>query len=156
MLSSSAVPVVCAVLARDGQVLLAQRPDGKQEAGFWEFPGGKIEVGEEPAEALRRELSEELGCAVAVTEPGPVVVHQYAWGSVELRPYLCHLLPDSGEPRAHEHADLVWVSLRDLEKRPLAPADVPLLPWVKRCLGEEATQQLNRSHKPMPDARSSC
>lgn len=125
------VPVVCAIIERGGLILLAQRPAGKRLAGLWEFPGGKVEPDEQPAAALHRELAEELGCLVTITRPGPPVVYHYEWGSISLHPFLCQLAPGSENPTPHEHTALSWVRPEDLISHPLAPADVPVVQWLR-------------------------
>ena len=128
--SSQPVDVVCAVIRRDDQFLLAQRPPGKRLAGMWEFPGGKVDPGEDPATALHRELMEELGCTVTILELGPPVLHQYDWGVIRLIPFLCELTPDSPPPHPHEHTALNWVFQKKLLCPELAPADVPVVKWI--------------------------
>lgn len=125
------VDVVCAVIRRGGQVLIARRPAGKLLAGLWEFPGGKLEPGEPPAAALHRELIEELGCHVAALQAGPEVVHAYPWCTVRMFAFACSLTPDGPEPVALEHEALAWVAPERLTEFELAPADLPLLPWVR-------------------------
>lgn len=126
------VPVVCAIIRRAGLIMLAQRPPDKKLAGLWEFPGGKVEPGEAPEAALHRELQEELGCAVVITQALPAFVHAYDWGSIHLIPFVCALAPGSPEPHPHEHTALVWVEPARLHDYPLAPADVPLLAALEK------------------------
>ncbi len=121
------VPVVCAIIVRDERIMLAQRPPDKKLGGLWEFPGGKVEVGELAEAALHRELQEELGCSVRITQTLTPFVHAYEWGSIELIPFVCELTADSPEPHAHEHTELVWVEREQLNDYDLAPADVPLV-----------------------------
>lgn len=121
------VPVVCAIIRRGAHIMLAQRPPDKKLGGLWEFPGGKVEPGEAAEAALHRELQEELGCTVIVTQALPAFVHAYDWGSIQLIPFVCALAPGSPEPHPHEHTALVWVEPARLQDYPLAPADVPLL-----------------------------
>lgn len=129
--SSAPVDVVCAVIRRqDGRILVAQRPAGKHLAGFWEFPGGKIDPGETPEAALHRELEEELGCAVDIEATGPLVLHAYDWGSIRLHPFLCRLASRSPAPQAHEHSALDWIFQKNLSGLSLAPADVPVVKWL--------------------------
>lgn len=124
------VPVVCAIIVRDGLIMLAQRPQGKNLGGLWEFPGGKVERGESPEDALHRELSEELGCEVGITKKLPPYVHAYEWGSIELIPFVCELTQASDEPQPHEHSGLAWVEPSQLSSYQLAPADVPLITFL--------------------------
>jgi 8-oxo-dGTP diphosphatase len=124
---TSPVPVVCAIIQRDDQIMLAQRPPDKSLGGLWEFPGGKVEAGESAADALHRELQEELDCKVHITQTLPPFVHAYSWGSIELIPFVCELTGDSPEPHAHEHTALVWVKREQLSAYDLAPADVPVV-----------------------------
>ena len=121
------VPVVCAIIVRDDRIMLAQRPPDKKLGGLWEFPGGKVEAGESAEAALHRELQEELGCTVSITQTLAPFVHAYAWGRIELIPFVCELTADSPEPHPHEHTALVWVERAQLHSYELAPADVPLL-----------------------------
>ncbi|OYW72273.1 MAG: hypothetical protein B7Z37_25345 [Verrucomicrobia bacterium 12-59-8] len=121
------VPVVCAIILRDERIMLAQRPPDKKLGGLWEFPGGKVEAGESAETALHRELQEELGCSVRITQTLTPFVHAYGWGSIELIPFVCELAEDSPEPHAHEHTALVWVERTELRSYDLAPADVPLV-----------------------------
>lgn len=126
------VPVVCAIIRRDERIMLAQRPPDKKLGGLWEFPGGKVEAGEAAEAALHRELQEELGCRVRITQTLAPFVHAYDWGSIELIPFVCELAEDSPEPHAHEHTALVWVERAELSAYALAPADVPLLGTIGR------------------------
>lgn len=125
--TTAPVPVVCAIIRREGRILLARRPPDKKLGGLWEFPGGKVEPGETAEAALHRELQEELGCTVRVTQALPPFVHAYDWGSIQLIPFLCVLAASSPEPHPHEHTALVWVDPAALRDYSLAPADVPLL-----------------------------
>lgn len=121
------VCVVCAVLVRDGRVLLARRPAGKHLALKWEFPGGKVEPEESPVAALIREIREELGCEIEVIEALPPCLHDYERGTIELLPFVCRLAAGSSEPHPHEHVAIDWVEPADLLKHDLAPADVPVV-----------------------------
>lgn len=121
------IPVVCAVIIRDGRVLLAQRPAGKHLALKWEFPGGKMEPGEEPAAALVREIAEELGCRIEVRERLPAVTHRYERGEIELIPFLCVLAAGSAEPHPHEHLAVEWPLAGELRRYDLAAADLPVV-----------------------------
>jgi 8-oxo-dGTP diphosphatase len=121
------VPVVCALIERPGVLLLAQRPTGKHLPLKWEFPGGKVEPGEEPAAAIVREIHEELGCTVAITRALPRFPFDYGAVVIEMIPYICTLAAGSPEPHPHEHVALAWVPLGELRRYDLAPADVPVI-----------------------------
>jgi 8-oxo-dGTP diphosphatase len=121
------VPVVCAVIERDGRVLVAQRPPEKLLPLKWEFAGGKVEPGEEPAAAIVREIREELGCAVAVTRALPRFTHDYGRVVIEMIPFVCALAPDSPEPHPHEHVAVAWVTPEELAHYDLAAADWPVV-----------------------------
>ncbi len=124
----------CALVDPDGRVLIAQRPAGKQMGGLWEFPGGKIEPGERPEEALIRELSEELGITVkeACLAPFSFASHSYADFHLLMPLYICRRW--EGTPQAHEHAAIKWVRPKDLTNYPMPPADVPLVPMLRDLL----------------------
>ena len=121
----SAVPVTCALIEREGKLLLARRPEGKALAGKWEFPGGKVDPGESSESCLRREIEEELGCQVEVGAALSPVVHPYPGGSIELIPFRCTIL--SGEPQPLEHAEITWLEPRAVREMDLAEADEPIL-----------------------------
>jgi 8-oxo-dGTP diphosphatase len=127
------VPVVCAIIVRADRILLAQRPPDKKLGGLWEFPGGKVEPGESAEAALHRELQEELGCAVRITQALAPFVHAYSWGSIELIPFLCELTADSPEPQPLEHTALVWLEREQLPIYELAPADLPLVQVLREA-----------------------
>ena len=119
------INVVCAVLENaDDDFLVCQRPVGKTLAGCWEFPGGKIEPGESEPAALRREISEELGCLVSVGEALPTVEYHYPEFSIRLIPFRCAL--EKGLPQRLEHAALRWIAAAELPTLQWAEADVPI------------------------------
>jgi len=120
------VEVAAAVIERpDGSFLLAQRPAGKVYAGWWEFPGGKIEGGEPAERALARELHEELGIDVARAYPWITRVHVYEHATVML--HFFRVVGWSGEPRAREGQALRWQRLDEPVAEPMLPANAPVL-----------------------------
>jgi 8-oxo-dGTP diphosphatase len=124
-----------ALIDADGRVLIAQRPEGKQLAGLWEFPGGKVEAGERPEETLIRERHEELG--IAVQEPclAPLTFASHAYETFHLLMplYVCRRWDGFVQPR--EGQALKWVRPRDLASYPMPPADEPLIPFLIELLG---------------------
>ena len=127
MASPVPVPVVCAVIEREGLVLIAQRPPHKLLPLKWEFPGGKVEPGEDPAAAIVREIHEELGCTITVTQALPPFIHDYKTVVIEMIPFVCARTPDSPAPHPHEHVALAWVAPADLRTYDLAAADWPVV-----------------------------
>jgi len=127
------IEVVGAVVVRDGLVLCARRGPGGDLAWTWEFPGGKVEPGESPRDALRREIQEELGCQVAVGGQVERTTYAYERATVVLTTFWCELV--SGEPSLTEHAELRWVAPDVLAELDWAPADVPAVDAVRRTLG---------------------
>jgi 8-oxo-dGTP diphosphatase len=120
--------VVAAALIRpDGTVLVQQRPAGKQLAGLWEFPGGKIETGESPEAALVRELREELGIELAVEALSPVTFASEALAGRHLVLMLYAVRTWQGDPQALEASALRWVTMDEMAALPMPPADVPLV-----------------------------
>lgn len=119
--------VACALVDADRRVLIAQRPQGKQLAGLWEFPGGKLEEGETPEAALIRELEEELGIETkeACLAPLAFASHAYEGWHLLMPLYVCRKW--QGTPVAKEHAALKWVRPQALRDYPMPPADEPLI-----------------------------
>ncbi len=127
------VRVVAAVLLRRDRVFVARRSPDQHQGGLWEFPGGKVEPGEEDAAALVRELQEELSVTATV---GPVLAenrHDYPGIRVHLVAMRA-TIPGCSEPLLVDHDAAVWATAADLEALDWAPADVPLLPAVRDAL----------------------
>jgi 8-oxo-dGTP diphosphatase len=123
---SAVVDVAVAILVRpDGEVLLAQRPAGKVYGGWWEFPGGKIEAGEEPVHALARELHEELG--VDAEQAFPWITRVYAYEHATVRLHFFRVLRWRGEPHGREGQAFAWQRLRAITVGPVLPANGPVL-----------------------------
>lgn len=120
--------VAAALIDVDGRVLVSRRPDGKSLAGLWEFPGGKLEPGERPEEALIRELAEELG--IVVTEPclAPLTFASHAYPDMHLLMplYVCRRW--TGFAQGNEGQALRWISPAALRDIAMPPADAPLIP----------------------------
>lgn len=118
--------VVAGVLQRpDGSFLLASRPEGKAYAGYWEFPGGKIEAGEAPYAALVRELQEEL--AITVTAATPWLVQQFVYPHAHVHLRFYRISAWQGEPHAQEGQQLRWQHPGQLDVSPMLPANTPIL-----------------------------
>ncbi len=115
------IRVVGAAIMRNDTVLCAQRGSGKSLAGYWEFPGGKIEAHETPQQALHREIEEELQCEIIVGSELCTTRYPYDFGTVELTTFLCHLV--GGEPHLTEHREVRWLSPNHLHELDWAPAD---------------------------------
>ncbi|MGB3487498.1 MAG: 8-oxo-dGTP diphosphatase MutT [Xanthobacteraceae bacterium] len=120
--------VACALIDADNRVLIAQRPEGKQLAGLWEFPGGKLEPGERPEPALIRELREELGIEVkeACLAPLTFASHGYETFHLLMPLYICRRW--EGTVASKEGQALAWVRANKLRDYPMPPADIPLIP----------------------------
>lgn len=125
-MSAKFIEVAAAVLQKsDGTFLLAQRPSGKVYAGYWEFPGGKVEPGESVQQALVRELHEELGIQVATAYPWLTREFTYPHATVRLKFF--RITHWQGEPTGQENQNLRWQSPFDLTVAPLLPANIPIL-----------------------------
>lgn len=112
----------------NGDVLLGCRPEGKPYAGYWEFPGGKVELGESVLDALKREFQEEIGVHIVSAEPWCGVEHVYPHAHVRLHFYISREW--EGDPRALEGQQLAWQGSVRVE--PVLPATIPLLEWLDR------------------------
>ncbi|MEP3639297.1 MAG: (deoxy)nucleoside triphosphate pyrophosphohydrolase [Paracoccaceae bacterium] len=123
-----------ALIDVDGRVLLAQRPAGKSMAGLWEFPGGKVEQGETPEEALIRELNEELGIDTWESCLAPLTFASHSYEDFHLLMPLFACRKWQGTPIACEQQTLKWVFPRDFHQYPMPPADVPLISILRDWL----------------------
>ena len=135
MLVKLLLVVAAALVDADNRVLLAQRPEGKQLAGLWEFPGGKIDAGERPEDALIRELREELGITVKPPCLAPLTFASHAYDDFHLlmQLYVCRRWEGLVQPL--DGQALKWVRPNDLRGYPMPPADAPLIPALQDLLG---------------------
>jgi len=131
-----ALRVVAAALARPAaggiEILIAQRPAGKWQAGRWEFPGGKIKPGETGAGALARELLEELGVTVHDARSMGVFPHDYPDRSVDIALWL--VTGFGGDPQGLDGQALLWIPVEDLGDHDLLEADLPMLAPLREAL----------------------
>ncbi len=128
MVLSTSIQVAVGILIRpDGYFLMAQRPEGKTYAGYWEFPGGKLEADESVAQALERELDEELGIRIQDCTPWQVLEYDYPHAYVQL--HFCKVSQWYGEPRGCEGQILSWQRV-PVTVQPLLPATLPVLKWL--------------------------
>ncbi|MCI4677386.1 (deoxy)nucleoside triphosphate pyrophosphohydrolase [Rhodoblastus acidophilus] len=126
--------VAAALIDADDRVLVAQRPEGKQLAGLWEFPGGKLDPGERPEQALIRELREELGIEVKAPCLAPLTFANHAYEDFHLLMplFVCRRWEGMVVPR--EGQALKWLAPRKLRDIPMPPADAPLIPALIELL----------------------
>lgn len=117
--------IVLGLLERDGAVLLSRRPPYVPQGGRWEFPGGKVEAGEDYPTALQREMQEEIGVTITVGEELATTSYRYPEIEVELHLFQCALV--EGEPHPCEVAEVRWVAKRDLPTYAFPPANAALL-----------------------------
>ncbi|SFS08782.1 8-oxo-dGTP diphosphatase [Agrococcus baldri] len=129
------INVVGAVIVKEGEILCAQRGERGSLAGMWEFPGGKIELGETARAALEREIAEELRIRVDVGDEVETTTHEYEFGVVTLSTFYCAL--QRGEPELLEHAALEWRAPGDLHELDWAPADRPAVERVQACFARQ-------------------
>lgn len=115
------------MIEQEGRVLIAQRPPTKLMPLKWEFPGGKVEPGEESSAAIIREIREELGCEITVTRALTPFVHDYRTVVITMIPFVCRLAPGSAAPHPHEHVAIAWATVAELRAYDLAAADWPVV-----------------------------
>lgn len=131
--AAAAAPIVevavGVVFRDDGAVLFGQRLEGKPYAGWWEFPGGKLEAGESVEQALSRELNEELG--LKVVESIPWVVREYVYPHAHVRLHFQRVTRYLGEPQSREGQALSWQNAARLSVSPLLPAALPVIEWLR-------------------------
>ncbi len=122
-----AVDVAVGVLIdAEGRFLLTSRPEGKVYAGYWEFPGGKLEPGESVEQALQRELHEELGIRIGAAQPWTTELVDYAHARVRL--HFCKVFDWQGDFEMREGQAMAWQSL-PVQVRPVLPGTIPVLNW---------------------------
>jgi 8-oxo-dGTP diphosphatase len=132
------IHVVGAALQNErSEILCALRSPTMSLPNMWEFPGGKMELGETAEETLVREIREELGCEIKVDELLEDIFHEYSFATIHLITYKARII--SGTPQAKEHARIEWVPLEKLPSLEWAPADVPT---VHRLVNHYLTEQL--------------
>ena len=119
------IHVVGAVIIENDKILCAQRGPSKSLPLKWEFPGGKIEAGETPQEALSREIKEEMQCIVEVGNQVEHTVYEYDFGIINLTTYYCKLI--EGKPVLTEHVAMKWLAPDELKSLDWAPADIPAI-----------------------------
>lgn len=125
------IKVMAGVIRENDQVLITRRGPKENNAGGWEFPGGKIEAGETPQECLTRELKEELSIEVTVDKFCTEVNHDYGQMSIKLIAYYCTII--DGEIQISVHDKIKWVKINDLLEYDLLPADIPI---AKKVIAE--------------------
>ena len=126
--------VAVVLIDRDGRVLLSQRPSGKSMAGLWEFPGGKVENGEVPEEALIRELKEELGIDTWSSCLAPLSFASYSYEDFHLLMPVFVCRKWVGSPAPMECQALKWVNRDKLKDYPMPPADIPMIAVIRDLL----------------------
>lgn len=130
------IKVVGAVIENEeGEILCAQRPEGKNLALKWEFPGGKIEVGESPTAALKRELQEEMALDIEILDKITTTTYEYDFGIVELTTYFSKI--KAGNIQLLEHEEMKWMKADDIDQLDWAPADIPAIKIIKEKKGNK-------------------
>lgn len=127
------IDVAGAVFVNDGLVFAAKRGQGKNMAGKWEFPGGKVERGETPKEALARELYEELHIEATIGDRITTTEYNYDFGTVSLTTFYC-VAAESTQPVLTEHEEVRWVPVSELDQLDWAPADIPAVELIMEKL----------------------
>ena len=122
-MSKKIINVVAAAIERDGKIFCAQRPEGKSLGGFWEFPGGKLEEGESPEQALIREIKEELNSEIQIISYINEASYDYEFGTVVMKTYHAELI--SGNLELLEHQNSTWLAPHELSTINWAPVDRP-------------------------------
>lgn len=122
--------VSAAIIVKDGHIFIAQRPDGKSLANYWELPGGKQEAFETIEECLEREISEEFNAKVKCGEFFMSSAFDYEFGTILLKAFFAELLPGQ-ELQPLEHKNTAWVTPQELSQYTFAPADTPIIEELK-------------------------
>ncbi len=124
------IHVVAAAIEKDGVIFCAQRPENKSLGGLWEFPGGKLEPGETPEEALVREIQEELNSTIEILSYINEASYDYDFGTVIMKTYHAKLI--SGNLELLEHQNSTWLAPQDLKTLDWAPVDRPAVELLSK------------------------
>lgn len=126
------IQVVCAIIIKEDKILIAQRSEKMKLPLKWEFPGGKLEAGENEKEALIREIKEELNIEISPSQRISSHIHDYVSFKINLIAYLCEYI--SGEIQLSEHKDYKYIPFEELKDHDLAEADIPVIAELQRHL----------------------
>lgn len=118
------IKVVCGLIFNDNKIFICRRKPEKSLGGFWEFPGGKVELNESYENCLKRELIEELEMTVEVLGHYKTIYHQYEKFNIELIAYKCNFISSNFTMLDHDRYE--WINIIDLIQWELAPADIPI------------------------------
>jgi 8-oxo-dGTP diphosphatase len=145
------VKVVCGIIYQNKKILICRRRPSLSFAGYWEFPGGKVEPSETYEQSLARELDEELGMKVKIVRHFKTTTYQYEKFAIELISFICEFVHASF--RLTDHDEFEWTDVADLATRKLAPADVPI---ALEIMGNERQKRENIYEQTNGDARGTC
>lgn len=124
------IPVACAIIERGGLILAVQRKAGEHLSLKWEFPGGKIEMGELPEQCIVREIWEELDLEIGIISEGPEIQHEYSGAIILMKSFRCQIL--DGIITLNEHENFTWLKPAELTNLDWAEADVPIVKWMEK------------------------
>lgn len=132
--SKRVVRVAAALIVKDDKFLVAKRSAGRHLAGYWEFPGGKIEEGESASTACSREVFEELQCSISVDSYFLTCNHEYEDFNLSMDVYICHLLAGQEPVKSADHDEIRFISADEMDSIEFAPADISFLPNIKQFM----------------------
>ncbi|HFI0447397.1 TPA: (deoxy)nucleoside triphosphate pyrophosphohydrolase [Streptococcus suis] len=129
-MSKKIINVVAAAIEKDGKIFCARRPEGKSLGGYWEFPGGKLEQGETPEQALIREIKEEFDSEIEIISFINEASYEYNFGIVTMKTYRSKLV--NGDLTLLEHQDSKWLPIEQLDELEWAPVDIPAVKCLQK------------------------
>ncbi|EUJ18511.1 NUDIX domain-containing protein [Listeria grandensis FSL F6-0971] len=130
------IHVVGAIIQKNNKTLCVQRADSAVNGTDWEFPGGKIEPGETPEQALIREVQEEIGCVITVNQAFDHTIYAYEFANVHLTCFLCELV--TGEPTLHVHQAMKWLDASEMPNLKWSPANLPAVKKLQQKMPNRA------------------